>query len=49
LAKKEEFPFIVPDGRYLLFVRDADIYVSFREQFNFRPHLHGLVTAGRGD
>ncbi len=28
----EGFPFISPDGRYLLFVRDTDIYVSFRDQ-----------------
>ncbi len=26
----EEFPFVAPDGRYLLFGRDMDIYVSFR-------------------
>ncbi len=25
----EDFPFISPDGRYLLFVRNMDIYVSF--------------------
>jgi Tol biopolymer transport system component len=28
-AGREEFPFIDPDGAYLLFVRDMDIYVSF--------------------
>jgi ankyrin repeat protein len=30
-AAREEFPFIDPDGAYLLFVRDFDIYVSFRD------------------
>ena len=28
-AGRDEFPFIEPDGAYLLFVRDFDIYVSF--------------------
>lgn len=28
----EEFPFIAPDGRYLLFGRGMDIFVSFREK-----------------
>ena len=28
----EGFPFIAPDGRYLLFGRDMDIYVSFRQK-----------------
>ncbi|HUU38846.1 MAG TPA: ankyrin repeat domain-containing protein [Candidatus Desulfaltia sp.] len=28
---RDEFPFIDPDGAYLLFVRNFDIYVSFRE------------------
>jgi ankyrin repeat protein/glyoxylase-like metal-dependent hydrolase (beta-lactamase superfamily II) len=28
-AGREEFPFIEPDGAYLLFVRDMDIYISF--------------------
>jgi len=28
----EGFPFIAPDGRYLLFGRNMDIYVSFREE-----------------
>ncbi len=28
-AGREEFPYIEPDGVYLLFVRDFDIYVSF--------------------
>jgi hypothetical protein len=30
-AGREEFPFIDPDGAYLLFVRDFDIYFSFRD------------------
>ena len=28
----EGFPFIAPDGEYILFVRDRDIYVSFRDK-----------------
>jgi ankyrin repeat protein len=28
-AGRDEFPFVDPDGAYLLFVRDFDIYVSF--------------------
>ncbi len=28
----EDFPFIAPDGRYLLFGRNLDIYVCFREK-----------------
>jgi Tol biopolymer transport system component len=30
----EEMPFIAPDGSYLLFMREFDLYVSFRSKVN---------------
>ena len=31
-AGGEEMPFVAPDGSYLLFAREFDLYVSFRKQ-----------------